>query len=95
MRTRKDEHEFIKPNNIHILRDAGRVGGLMAIFNSGQLINIKPKLNYNTFEDLILTISDLFRKVMQPILFAMVYQASGPYTENVNRIFRDFFRLGP
>ena len=44
-------------NNTHIPRGNGRGGGVAAIFNSRLLITPKPKLNYNSFESLVLTLS--------------------------------------
>ena len=42
------------PTSTHIPRDTGRGGGVAAIYNSALLINPKPKLNYKSFESLIL-----------------------------------------
>lgn len=67
--------------NTHISRGSRRGGGVAAIFDSSLSINPKPKLNYNSFENLILSLSHPNWKTMQPILFVIVYRAPGPYSE--------------
>lgn len=67
--------------NTHIPRGSGRGGGLAAIFNSGLSVNPKPKLNYNSFESLVLSLSHPTWKTVQPILFVIVYRAPGPYSD--------------
>ncbi|XP_074501484.1 uncharacterized protein LOC141773537, partial [Sebastes fasciatus] len=67
--------------NTHIPRDTGRGGGVAAIFDSSLLINPKTKLNYNSFESLVLSLSHPTWKALQPILFVIVYRAPGPYSE--------------
>lgn len=63
----------------HIPRDTGRGGGAAAIHNSSLTINPKPKLNYKSFESLILSLSYPAGKTVQPILFVIVYHPPGPY----------------
>ena len=67
--------------NTHIPRDTGRGGGVAAIFDSSLIINPRPKLNYNSFESLVLSLSNPTWKTLQPILFAIVYRPPGPYSE--------------
>jgi hypothetical protein len=67
--------------NTHIPRGTGRGGGVAAIFDSSLLISSKPKLNYNSFESLVLSLSHPSWKSLQPILFVIVYRAPGPYSE--------------
>lgn len=67
--------------NIDIPRDTGRWDGVAAIFSSALLVNLKPKLNYNSFENISFSISDLSMKTLQLVLFVIVYQAPRPYTE--------------
>ncbi|MDF4381872.1 endonuclease/exonuclease/phosphatase family protein [Vibrio parahaemolyticus] len=68
-------------NNTHIPRGSGRGGGVAAIFNSSLLISPKPKLDYNSFESLVLSLT---WKTSQPLLFVIVYRAPGPYSEFVS-----------
>ena len=67
--------------NTQIPRGTGRGGGVAAIFDSRLLINPKPKLSYNSFESLILSLSHPTWKTQQPVLFVIVYRAPGPYSE--------------
>ncbi len=67
--------------NTHIPRSTGRGGGVAAIFDSSLVISSKPKLNYNSFESLVLSLSHPSWKSLQPILFVIVYRAPGPYSE--------------
>uniref|UniRef100_A0A4W6G917 Reverse transcriptase domain-containing protein n=1 Tax=Lates calcarifer TaxID=8187 RepID=A0A4W6G917_LATCA len=67
--------------NTHIPRDTGRGGGVAAIFNSTLLINPKPKLNYNSFESLVLSLSHPRWKTLKPVLFVVVYRSPGPYSD--------------
>ena len=67
--------------NTHIPRDTGRGGGVGAIFDSSLLINPRPKLNHNSFESLVLSLSHPTWKTLQPILFVIVYRPPGPYSE--------------
>ncbi len=67
--------------NTHIHRDTGRGGGVAAIFDSSPLISPKPKLNYNSFESLILSLSHPAWKTVQPIQFVTVYRPPGPYSK--------------
>uniref|UniRef100_A0A8C9XHM2 Reverse transcriptase domain-containing protein n=1 Tax=Sander lucioperca TaxID=283035 RepID=A0A8C9XHM2_SANLU len=66
-------------NNTQIPRGSGRGGGVAAIFDSSLLIN--PKLNYNSFESLVLNLQHPTWKTVQPIIFVVVYRAPGPYSE--------------
>ncbi|TKS65475.1 hypothetical protein D9C73_028281 [Collichthys lucidus] len=83
------ENEYVSLNestppshyNTHIPRSTGRGGGVGAIFDSSLLINPKPKLNYNSFESLVLSLTHPTWKTLQPILFVTVYRAPGPYSE--------------
>ena len=67
--------------NTHIPRDTGRGGGVAAIFNSSLIINPRPKFNYNSFESLVLSLSQPTWKTLQPVLFVIVYRPPGPYSE--------------
>ncbi|XP_059195659.1 uncharacterized protein LOC131976578, partial [Centropristis striata] len=67
--------------NTHIPRGTGRGGGVAAIYESNLLITPKPKLNYNSFESLVLSLSHPTWKNQQPILFVIVYRPPGPYSE--------------
>ncbi|KAM7366739.1 hypothetical protein PAMP_014689 [Pampus punctatissimus] len=67
--------------NTHIPRSTGRGGGVGAIFDSSLLINPKPKLNYNSFESLVLSLTHPTWKTLQPVLFVILYRAPGPYSE--------------
>ena len=67
--------------NSHIPREFGRGGGVAAIFNSSLLINPKPKLGYNSYESLVLSLPHQSKKYQQPIIFAVVYRAPGAYSE--------------
>ena len=67
--------------NSHVPRESGRGGGVAAIFNSSLLINPKPKLSYNSFECLVLSLPHQSKKHQQPIIFAVVYRAPGAYSE--------------
>uniref|UniRef100_A0A8D0CS33 Reverse transcriptase domain-containing protein n=3 Tax=Sander lucioperca TaxID=283035 RepID=A0A8D0CS33_SANLU len=67
--------------NTQISRGSGRGGGVAAIFDSNLLINPKPKLNYNSFENLVLNLQHPTWKTVQPIIFVVVYRAPGPYSE--------------
>ena len=51
----------------NIPRSNGRGGGVGAIFDSSLLINPKPKLNYNSFESLVLSLSHPTWKTLQPV----------------------------
>ena len=66
--------------NSHVPRESGRGGGVAAIFNSSLLINPKPKLSYNSFECLVLSLPHQSKKHQQPIIFAVVYRAPGAYS---------------
>ncbi len=64
--------------NTHIPGDTGRGGGVAAIFDSGLLINPKPKLNYNSIDSLILSLShpawkqfSLFSSLQCPALLVL------------------------
>ena len=74
-------NESTLPSHIdtHIPRDSGRGGGVAAIFNSALLINPKPKQKFSSFENLILSISN--PTMTTQIMFVIMYQAPGPYTE--------------
>ncbi|XP_075941538.1 uncharacterized protein LOC142943729, partial [Anarhichas minor] len=67
--------------NTHIPRGTGRGGGVAAIFDSSLLLNPKPKLDYNSFESLVLSLSHPTWKTIQPVIFVIVYRAPGPYSE--------------
>ena len=67
--------------NTQIPRGSGRGGGVAAIFNSSLVINPKPKLSYNSFESLVLSLSHPNWKTLQPVLFVIIYRAPGPYSE--------------
>ncbi len=54
---------------------------MAAIFDSGLLISPKPKLNYNSFESLILSLSHPAWKTVQPVQFVTVSRPPGPYSE--------------
>ncbi|MDF4405412.1 hypothetical protein P3471_22925, partial [Vibrio parahaemolyticus] len=71
-------------HNTHIPRGSGRGGGVAAIFNSSLLINPKPKLDYNSFESLVLSLLHPIWKTSQPLPFVIVYRAPGPYSEFVS-----------
>ena len=66
--------------NSYVPREFGRGGGVAAIFNSCLLINPKPKLRYNSFESLVLSLPHQSKKYQQPIIFAVVYRAPGAYS---------------
>ena len=80
--------------NTHIPRGTGRGGGVAAIFDSGLLINPKPKLNYKSFESLVLSLSHPTWKTLQPILLIIVYRAPGPYSEFLSE-FSEFLSSSP
>ncbi|XP_051233806.1 uncharacterized protein LOC127350821 [Dicentrarchus labrax] len=44
----------------------------------------KPKLNYNSFESLVLSLSHPNWKTLQPVLFVIVYRAPGPYSDFIS-----------
>ena len=67
--------------NTHIPRDTGRGGGVAAIFNSSLIINPRPKFNYNSFESLVLSLSQPTWKTLQPVLCVIVNRPPGPYSE--------------
>ena len=67
--------------NTHIPRGTGRGGGVAAIYDLGVLMDPKPKLNYNSFESIVLSFSHPNWKTLQPVLFVIVYRALGPYSE--------------
>ncbi|XP_078019129.1 uncharacterized protein LOC144458973, partial [Epinephelus lanceolatus] len=71
-------------HNTHIPRGSGRGGGVAAIFNSILLISPKPKLDYNSFESLVLSLLCPTWKTLQPLLFVIVYRAPGLYSEFVS-----------
>ena len=81
--------------NSHVPRELGRGGGVAAIFKSSQLINPKPKLSYNSFECLVLSLPHQSRKYQQPIIFAVVYRAPGANSEFFYRIPRVFIKPSP
>ncbi len=54
---------------------------MAAIFDSGLLISPKPKLNYNSFESLIVSLSHPAWKTVQPTQFITVYCSPGPLSE--------------
>ena len=72
--------------NSHVPWEFGRGGGVAAIFNSSLLINPKPKLSYNSFECLVLSLPHPSKKFQQPIIFAVVYCASGAYAEFLSNL---------
>jgi len=79
-------NESTPPSHIktHIPRGTGRGGGVAAIFDSSLLINPKPKLNYNSFESLVLSLSHPIWKTLQAILFVILYRPPGPYSEFIS-----------
>ena len=44
----------------------------------------KPKLNYNSFESIVLSLSHPNWKTLQPVLFVIVYRAPGPYSDFIS-----------
>ncbi|XP_051248566.1 uncharacterized protein LOC127358986 [Dicentrarchus labrax] len=70
--------------NTHIPRGTGRGGGVAAIYDSSVLMDPKPKLNYNSFESLVLSLSHPNWKTLQPVLFVIVYRAPGPYSDFIS-----------
>ena len=44
----------------------------------------KPKLNYNSFESIVLSFSHPNWKTLQPVLFVIVYRAPGPYSDYIS-----------
>ncbi len=50
----------------HIPRDTGKGGGVAAIYDSALLIHPKPKLNYSSFESLILSLFILHAEEFSP-----------------------------
>ena len=56
-------------------------GGIAAIFNSSLSINPRPKLNYNSFESLVLSLSHPTWKALWPVLFIILYLPPGLYSE--------------
>jgi len=71
-------------NNTHIPRGSGRGGGVAANFNSSLLISPKPKLDYNSFGSLVLSLLHPTWKTSQPLLFVIVHRAPSPYSEFVS-----------
>ena len=67
--------------NTHIPRVTGRGGGVAAIYRANLPINPKPKLGYNSFESLVLSLSHPNWKTVQPVQFVVVYRAPSPYSE--------------
>ena len=67
--------------NAHIPRDTSRGGGVASIFNSNLLINARPKVPHNSFENLVLSLPHPTCKALQPILYVTVYRPPGPYSE--------------
>ena len=65
----------------HIPRDTGKGGGVAAIYDSALSFHPKPKLNYSSFESLILSLPYPARRGVQPMLFVTVYRPPGPYSE--------------
>uniref|UniRef100_A0A8P4KLV1 Reverse transcriptase domain-containing protein n=1 Tax=Dicentrarchus labrax TaxID=13489 RepID=A0A8P4KLV1_DICLA len=59
-------------------------GGVAAVYNSSVLMDPKPKLNYNSFESLVLSLSHPSWKTLQPVLFVIVYRAPGPYSDFIS-----------
>ncbi|XP_051234748.1 uncharacterized protein LOC127351330 [Dicentrarchus labrax] len=55
-----------------------------AIYDSSVLMDPKPKLNYNSFESLVLSLSHPNWKTLQPVLFVIVYRAPGPYSDFIS-----------
>ena len=84
---RQDEYvslnESTPPSHIntHIPRDSGRGGGVAAIFNSILLVNTRPKLNHDSFESLILSLSHPNWKTSKPVMVVIVYRPPGAYSE--------------
>ena len=58
----------------HIPRDSGGGGRFVAIFNPTLLVNLKPPKKCNSFENLILSISDPTMKTQT--MCVIVYQAT-------------------
>ena len=72
--------------NTHIPRSTGRGGGVAAIFDSSLVISSKAKLNYHSFESLVLSLSHPSWKSLQPILFIIVYRAPGSFSEFLSEL---------
>ena len=70
--------------NTHIPRGTGRGGGVAAIYDLSVLMDPKPKLNYNSFESIVLSLSHPNWKTLQPVLFVIVYRAPGPYSDFIS-----------
>ena len=47
-------------------------------------MNPKPKLNYNSFESIVLSFSHPNWKTLQPVLFLIVYHAPGLYSDFIS-----------
>ena len=57
--------------NTQIPRGTGRGGGVAAIFDSRLLIIPKPKVSYNSFESLVLSLSNLENATASPICYSL------------------------
>lgn len=60
--------------------DAGRGVRVAAIFDSGLIMNPKPKLSSNSFENFALLPHPVWTTV-HPIFFVIAYRPPGPYSE--------------
>ena len=63
--------------------------GVEAIINSAILIKPDPKLNFSSFENVILSIADPTMKTLKPTIFVLMSRAPGPYSELLSE-FSDF-----
>ncbi|XP_068160648.1 uncharacterized protein [Antennarius striatus] len=75
--------------NYQIPRVSGRGGGVASIFNSSLELSPKPKIIFNSFDSLSLSLSNPIRKLLQPLLFVIIYRRPGPYSDFLSE-FADF-----